>query len=95
MLPSYPRHAESDPSHDRILILGENGDLYELLDVSSDNPRLEFLVIQKNVKYVNIVSLQKSYLGTLDQDGRFAILDVKTGNLACPSTLLAHHGKGG
>lgn len=94
MLPSYPRHAESDPSHDRILILGENGDLYELLDALSDNPRLEFLIIQKNVKYVNIVSLQKSYLGTLDQDDRFAILDVRTGNLVCSPTLLAHHGKG-
>lgn len=94
MLPSYPRHAESDPSHDRILILGENGDLYELLDALSDNARLEFLVIQKNVKYVNIVSLQKSYLGTLDKNDCFTILDVKTGNPVCPSTLLAHHGKG-
>lgn len=93
-MPSYPRHAESDPSHDRILILGENEDLYELLDALSDNPRLEFLVVRKNVKYVNIVSLQKSYLGTLDRDDRFAILDVKIGNLVCPSTLLAHHGKG-
>lgn len=94
MLPSYPRHAESDPSHDRILILGENGDLYELLDALNDNPRLEFLVIQNNVKYVNIVSLQKSYLGTLDKNDCFTILDVKTGNPVCPSTLLAHHGKG-
>lgn len=93
-LPSYPRHAESDPSQDRILILGENGDLFEIIGLLHRcPPRLEFL-LRNDTSYANIAALHGPYLGALDQTGRLAIIDVATGELASSTIRLTHHGKG-
>lgn len=93
-LPSYPRHAESDPSQDRILILGEDGDLFEIIGLQHRcPPRLEFL-LRDDTGYANIAALHGPYLGALDQTGRLAIIDVATGELASPTIQLTHHGKG-
>ncbi|XP_050484629.1 uncharacterized protein LOC126870714 isoform X1 [Bombus huntii] len=92
-LPSYPRHAESDPSQDRILILGEDGDLFEIIGLQHRcPPRLEFL-LRDDTGYANIAALHGPYLGALDQTGRLAIIDVATGELASPTIQLTHHGK--
>ncbi|XP_060825149.1 uncharacterized protein LOC132912056 [Bombus pascuorum] len=92
-LPSYPRHAESDPSQDRILMLGENGDLFEIIGLLHHcPPRLEFL-LRDDTGYANIAALHGPYLGALDQNGRLAVIDVATGELASPTIQLTHHGK--
>ncbi|KOX79719.1 WD repeat-containing protein 96 [Melipona quadrifasciata] len=93
LLPSYPRHAESDPSKDRILILGENGDLFQMIDVSRDRPpRLEFL-LRGDANYANIASLHGPYLAAVDQTDRLTIVDAATGKFVSPTIHLTHHGK--
>ncbi|XP_043600284.1 uncharacterized protein LOC122575439 isoform X9 [Bombus pyrosoma] len=92
-LPSYPRHAESDPSQDRILMLGEDGDLFEIIGLLHHcPPRLEFL-LRDDTGYANIAALHGPYLGALDQTGRLAVIDVATAELASPTIQLTHHGK--
>ncbi|CAD1472325.1 unnamed protein product [Heterotrigona itama] len=93
LLPSYPRHAESDSNRDRILILGGNGDLFQMIDASRDHPpRLEFL-LRGDANYMNIASLHGPYLAALDQTDRLTIVDVETGKFASPAIRLTHHGK--
>ncbi|KAF3429738.1 hypothetical protein E2986_05496 [Frieseomelitta varia] len=78
LLPSYPRYAESNSSQDRILILGENGDLFQMIDVSRDRPpRLEFL-LRGDANYANIAPLHGSYLAAVDRTDRLTIVDAAT-----------------
>ncbi|OAD51937.1 WD repeat-containing protein 96 [Eufriesea mexicana] len=90
-LRSYPRHAVSDPRRDGILILGEDGNLYEMVWESREHtPRLECL-LWGDVHYATIVPLPGRYLGALDRADGLTIVDATTGKLVSSSTRLAHH----
>ncbi|CAL7938344.1 unnamed protein product [Xylocopa violacea] len=92
-LPSFPRHAQSDPREDRIVIFGENGELFEILDTTHDHPpRIEVLQ-RTETSYRAIAPLHGPYFGTLDQTNRLAILDAITGNLVSQTIRLSHHGE--
>ncbi|CAK9824827.1 Cilia- and flagella-associated protein 43 [Anthophora retusa] len=90
-LPTYPKHAETVPRRDRILILGENGDLYEVFAPSRRHPpRLEFL-LRNEACYKTIVPLSGPYFGALNRSDLFTVLHASTGSLVS-SKHLAHHG---
>ncbi|KOC59156.1 WD repeat-containing protein 96 [Habropoda laboriosa] len=90
-LPSYPKHAESVPRRDRILILGENGDLYEIFAPSHHRPpRLEFL-LRYDAPYKTILPLSGPHFAILNRADRLTIVDASTGSLVS-SKELAHHG---
>ncbi|XP_076759574.1 uncharacterized protein LOC143428525 [Xylocopa sonorina] len=92
-LRSFPRHVQSDPREDKIVILGENGDLLEILDTAHDHsPRIEILQ-RTETSYRVIAPLYGPYFGTLDQTNHLVILDAITGNLVSQTIRLSHHGE--
>ncbi|XP_026674066.1 uncharacterized protein LOC113465032 [Ceratina calcarata] len=90
-LPSYPRHAESDSRRGRIVILGENGDLYEMHVLRS--PRIEFLSRKDRANYEVLGRLSDFHLGALDRTDCLTILEAATGDLVSQTKRLSHHGK--
>ncbi|XP_054007643.1 cilia- and flagella-associated protein 43-like [Hylaeus anthracinus] len=95
LLPSYPSWARSHPHDDKILILGENGEIFEMICSSRDKPpRLDFL-LREGSSYTAIAPFSNQYLGAMGLSQRLVVLDTFTGNVVTVTKHLSlkHHGE--
>ncbi|XP_076678258.1 uncharacterized protein LOC143374208 [Andrena cerasifolii] len=95
-LASYPICAESHPREDKILILGGNGEIFEMIGVSRDRPpRVEFL-LRNDEEYEAIAALSDSHFVALTHTQRLVTLDASTGATVSSAKPLGlkHHGGG-
>ncbi|XP_076629987.1 cilia- and flagella-associated protein 43 [Colletes latitarsis] len=93
-LPSFPSWAESHPRDDKILILGENGELFEVIGSSRKRgPRLEFLS-SDSADFVAVAAFSDQFLAALDRSHRLVVLNASTGNVvSAAKRSLKHHGE--
>ncbi|XP_043265656.1 cilia- and flagella-associated protein 43-like [Colletes gigas] len=93
-LPSFPSWAQSHPRDDKILILGENGELFEVVgSLRKRGPRLEFLS-SGSADFEAVASFSDQFLAALDLSHRLVVLDASTGNVvSATKRSLKHHGE--
>ncbi|XP_076651468.1 uncharacterized protein LOC143358312 isoform X2 [Halictus rubicundus] len=101
-LPSFPNRAESHPSDDRIVLLGEGGETMAIVGGSRDRaPRLETLVRDDDVDEATAIAPLRGlsqYFAALSSrpECRLFVLEASTGTVVSPrdrGPSLSHHGE--